>query len=110
MNQKRQKKKENHWVPQAYLRSFSVDPSQPKEKRKIWRFSKNSDNRELKPIRKVAVKFYLYTPFNEENSRDYAFEDKLAELDALFANPLWTQITNDSVDLCDERNFRKLWI
>jgi len=54
-----QKRKENHWVPQAYLKPFAIDPTAEKEKRKIWRFRKSGGDPEMKPIRKVAVKFYL---------------------------------------------------
>ena len=41
-----QKKKRNHWVSQAYLRPFSKNEGQPR----------------LRPIRNVAVGFYLYAP------------------------------------------------
>ncbi len=101
MNQKTQKKKKNHWVAQAYLRAFSIDPKQKKEKRKIWRFSKFSGDPEVKSVQKVAIAFYLYVP-GENGKRDYTFEDRLAELDEMYASSLWDQIANETVDLCNE--------
>ena len=53
-----QKKKRNHWVSQAYLRPFAADS----ERKKIWTFSKNEGEPRLRPIRNVAVGFYLYAP------------------------------------------------
>lgn len=106
MSQKIQKKMKNHWVAQAYLKAFSVDPTQPKEKRRIWRFSKISGDPELKRIMKVAYRNYLYTP-GPAGGRDYTFEDKLGELDELYADSLWSQIANDLVNLCDD-SIRKL--
>jgi hypothetical protein len=42
----KQKKKRNHWVPQAYLRGFAADS----ERRKIWTLSKNEGAPALRPI------------------------------------------------------------
>jgi hypothetical protein len=55
----RQKKMGNHWVSQAYLRSFAADEN----RKKIWTLSKNAGEPALKLIEKVAVRFYLYGPF-----------------------------------------------
>lgn len=56
------KKKRNHWVPQAYLRSFAADPA----RRKIWTMGIEAGEPRLRPIEKVAVKFYLYAPGSPE--------------------------------------------
>ena len=47
-----------HWVSMSYLRAFAADEAG----QKIWRFSKNAGDPELKRIDKVAVKFHLYAP------------------------------------------------
>jgi hypothetical protein len=80
----RQKRKRNHWVPQAYLRSFAAD----EKRKKIWTFSRNAGEPELKAIDKVAVRFYLYAPRGPQG-RDYTFEDKLACLEGLFGPDYW---------------------
>jgi hypothetical protein len=94
----RQKKRRNHWVPQAYLRSFAADEN----RKKIWTFSKNAGDPALKPIEKVAVRFYLYAPRDPQGQRDYSFENKLASLEELFAPPFWDGIANGYPDLCSE--------
>ena len=91
-----QKRKRNHWVSQSYLRSFAADPDR---REKIWRFSKVEGEPELKPIEKVAVKFYLYAPRNESGVRDYSFEEKLSELENWFGHELWSQLCQEMVDL-----------
>jgi Protein of unknown function (DUF4238) len=91
----KQKKKRNHWVPQAYLRGFAADS----ERRKIWTLSKNEGAPALRPINKVAVRFYLYAPAWPDGQRDYSFEDKLAGLETFFGEPPWKALATDFVDL-----------
>ena len=89
-----QKSKRNHWVPQSYLKHFAADPE---KREKIWRFGKTSGDPELKPIEKVAVKFYLYAPQNDDGKRDYAFEERLSSIEQWFGTPGWHQLCNDFV-------------
>ncbi|GFE84413.1 hypothetical protein GCM10011487_64130 [Steroidobacter agaridevorans] len=91
-----QKSKRNHWVSQAYLRAFASDPER---REKIWRFGKDTGAPELKPIEKVAVRFYLYAPKGKDGKRDYAFEAKLSELEQWFGDPLWQRLCTEMVDL-----------
>lgn len=85
-----------HWVPQAYLRAFAADD----QRRKIWRFSKDSGDPELKPIEKVAVSFYLYVPCDPDTGlRDDSFERKLSELEQWFADPVWLSLQSEMLDL-----------
>jgi hypothetical protein len=93
-----QKKKKNHFVPQSYLRPFAADA----KREKIWVLSKADGPAILKPIEKVAVRFYLYTPANEKGIRDYAFEDKLASLEQMFGLAGWGAISAGYVDLSTE--------
>ncbi len=92
-----------HWVPQAYLRAFAATP----DKKKIWRFSKNARDPELKNIDKVAVRFHLYVPKDKDGKRDNGFEEKLSSLENWFGDPLWCSAQEDMVDLSD-KNIRKL--
>jgi hypothetical protein len=61
-----QKQKRNHWMPQAYLRSFAADPA---AQQKIWTLSKDAGPSTFKPIKKVAVRFYLYAPRRADGNR-----------------------------------------
>lgn len=81
------------------MRGFAADP--PKNK-KIWILGKDEGSAELKPIKKVAVRFYLYAPQAEQGQRDYSFEDKLASLEQFFGNPIWKMIGTDEIDMGDE--------
>lgn len=91
-----QKKKRNHWVPQAYLRPFAAEPL---EREKIWTFGLREGEPQLKPIGKVAVKFYLYVPQGPGGQRDYSFEDKLGSLEQLLGHVAWKAISSGEVDL-----------
>lgn len=70
-----------HWVAQSYLKAFAADEG----RQRIWRFSRNDGEPELKRIDKVAVKFHLYAPLNADGRRDDALEKKLAELESFLA-------------------------
>lgn len=70
-----------HWVAQSYLKAFAADDNG----QRIWRFSKNDGEPELKRIDKVAVKFHLYAPLGPDGRRDDALEKKLAELEIFLA-------------------------
>ncbi len=99
----KQKSKRNHWVPQAYLKAFAADGARSK----IWQFGIKGCDPQLKPIAKVAVRFYLYAP-RENGSRDYALEHKLSNLEQLFGSPWWSQISTGYADLSDRTTRRGL--
>lgn len=90
----KQTTKRCHWVPQSYLKAFAADSQQ----RRIWRFSKNEGEPELKRIDKVAVKFHLYAPLGADGRRDDAFEKKLADLENWFGEPVWKAVCTDFPD------------
>lgn len=87
-----------HWVPQSYLKAFAAEGNGSR----IWRFSKNDGDPELKRIDKVAVKFHLYAPLGPDGRRDDAMEKKLADLENWFGGPAWNAVCNDFVDFSDE--------
>jgi hypothetical protein len=94
-----QKTKNSHWVPQSYLRHFAADPD---KREKIWRIGKIEGAPELKPIKKVAVKFYLYAPRGDDGKRDYAFEQTLSSIEQWFGTPGWHQLCTDFAPLQHE--------
>lgn len=87
-----------HWVPQSYLKAFAAEGNGSR----IWRFSKNDGDPELKRIDKVAVKFHLYAPLGPDGRRDDAMEKKLADLENWFGESAWNAVCNDFVDFSDE--------
>ena len=95
-SRKRQVTKRCHWVPQAYLRDFAADESRTK----IWRFSKESGDPELKPIEKVTVRHHLYVPRDAATQeRDDSFEQKLSQLERWFGDPVWRGLHTEPLDL-----------
>ena len=84
-----------HWVPQAYLKAFASDD----KKSKIWRSGKDRGEPEQKPIDKVAVRFHLYSPKKADGTRDDSLEKKFAELENFFMHSVWSDFSNDFVDL-----------
>jgi len=81
------------------MRHFAAEPV---ESEKIWRFGKTVGDPELKPIDKVAVKFYLYSPENDDGTRDYSFEQRLSKIEQWFGQPGWCQLTTDFAPLQHE--------
>ena len=92
------KMKRNRSVPQAYLRAFAADPER---KEKIWRFSKEDGDPELKPIEKVAYRHYLYAPKDASGQRDYSFEVQLSRLEQWFGERPWELLLTEYLDLGD---------
>lgn len=84
-----------HWVSQSYLKAFAADEAG----QKIWRFSKNDGDPELKPIENVAVRFYLYAPMAADGTRDDPVERKLSELEQWFGEPIWKALCTSELDL-----------
>lgn len=84
-----------HWVSQSYLKAFAADEAG----QKIWRFSKNDGDPELKPIENVAIRFYLYAPMAADGTRDDPVERKLSELEQWFGEPIWKALCTSEFDL-----------
>lgn len=87
-----------HWVAQSYLKAFAADPGG----KRIWRFSRNEGDPELKRIDKVAVKFHLYAPRGADGSRNDAMERQLADLENWFGGPVWQAVCTDYPDFAWE--------
>lgn len=53
----------------------------------------------MKRIDKVAVKFHLYAPLHADGRRDDALEEKLAELENFFGDPVWKAVCNEFAEM-----------
>lgn len=97
------KPKNQHWVPQFYLKGFSTPESRNADIPKIWFFSKNdSDGTEkLTNIRNICAKRYLYSPRDAEGQRSWEIDEKLESLESTLAQ-VWPQISSGFVDLSNE--------
>lgn len=99
------KPKRQHWVPRFYLRYFATPETRDSDEPQVWIFSKNEFDADGEPkltnISKVAAGTYLYSPKDAHGERDWGMEEKLADLEDLFAD-LWPDIAGDFVELGSE--------
>jgi len=89
--------KRQHWVPQFYLRYFSV-PNANKRLDQVWIFHRREGDPRLTAIHNIAAKKYLYTPQDKDGTRDARLENKLAGLEDT-TSQLWPRLASDFVDL-----------
>lgn len=87
-------KKNQHYVPQSYLKRFTIDG----EKSLIWSFDKESSefNRNTSSINKVCAEDYYYYQQTETNEFDHiTLEDGLSEIEKI-GNEIIDKIVNVS--------------
>jgi len=94
------KAKQQHWVPQFYLRYFSTPDTVFTNNPQVWIFSKdeNDGNESLTNIKNICGKRFLYSPKNNEGQRSWGLEDKLSNLEKLLSE-IWEQLAIDFIDL-----------
>lgn len=96
------KSKNQHWVPQFYLREFSTPETRQSNDPQVWIFSKNDADgiEKLTNVRNVCAKRYLYSPVDNCGQRSWDVDDKLEEVESLLAR-VWSQVGSDFVDFRD---------
>lgn len=94
--------KNQHWVPQFYLRRFATPETRDEKEAQVWTFSRDeSDGDEVcTNVRKVCTKRYLYTPVEETGERNWGLEIKLGDLETLLSQ-IWPALANGYPDLSD---------
>jgi hypothetical protein len=101
--------KNQHWVPQFYLREFAVPETRGDGKEQVWIFSRrHSDDLETKRVstRNVAAQNFLYSPLRKDGSRSFAGEQMLAEVDG-FLSQFWPRIANGLIDWDANQGIRR---
>lgn len=93
--------KNQHWVPRFYLRHFAtpITRERDKDEAQIWMFSnkeRDGDER-ITNIKNVCTRRHLYSPLDSAGQRDWALEEKLADLEAHLA-PLWPALAVEFLD------------
>jgi hypothetical protein len=97
------KSKNQHWVPQFYLREFATPDTRETKQPKVWIFSrhdKDGDER-LTWIRNVCAQRYLYSPKADDGERSWKVDDDLERVEMLLGQ-LWSEISSDFIDLANE--------
>ena len=87
--------RENHWVPQGYLKRWTYDPARTK----VRRTNTETGEIESKPIKKVPVRAHLYAPMGPDGRRSDPLEKKLSMLERWFGEPVWDHVCCGSPDL-----------
>ncbi len=102
-----QQPKHQHWVPQFYLRCFSIRGTQESTQAQAWMFSKVPDGGDecLTNVRNLCGRRYLYSPLLVTGERDWGLEEGLSKVESLIAQ-IWPAVATDYLNLEDEP-FRK---
>jgi hypothetical protein len=94
--------KNQHWVPQFYLRHFATPDTRGKNQAQVWVFSaEEADGDEtLTNVRNICAKRYLYSPASESGERIWDLDRELESLEHTLAQ-LWPAVAADYTDLSD---------
>lgn len=94
------KPKNQHWVPQFYLKYFATPETILKENPQTWFFSKNEEDGDpkLTNIKNICAKRFLYSPKNKEGQREWELEHSLSTLETLIS-VVWPSLAEGYTDL-----------
>ena len=97
------KSKNQHWVPQFYLREFATPDTRETKQPKVWIFSRDAKDgdEKLTWIRNVCAQRYLYSPKAADGERSWKVDDDLEGVEMLLAQ-FWSEISTDFIDLANE--------
>jgi hypothetical protein len=101
--------KNQHWVPQFYLKQFAIPETWNEGSEQVWIFSRrHSDDLETKRvnIRNVAAEQFLYSPRQKDGTRSFKGEEMLAEVDA-FLSQFWPRIATGLIDWDKHQGIRR---
>jgi len=102
-SKKENRPKNQHWVPQSYLRRFSTPETRGTKVPKVYRFDKTRPEAEphLRSVREVCSSDYLYSPKLPNGERDWSTESMLQEIEAS-AGEQWPLLDSGDFPLSDE--------
>jgi hypothetical protein len=101
--------KNQHWVPQFYLKQFAIPEVRSDGKEQVWIFSRRqNDDLDTKrvSIRNVAAEQFLYSPQQKDGTRSFKGEQLLAEVDG-FLSKFWPRIATGLVDWDTHQGIRR---
>ena len=101
--------KNQHWVPQFYLKQFAIPDRLESESDQVWIFSRrHTDSLETKRvnIRNVAAEQFLYSPKTRDSLRSFAGEQMLVEVDEILSR-YWPRLATGIVDLDQFQGLRR---
>jgi hypothetical protein len=101
--------KNQHWVPQFYLKQFSTLETRATGREQVWIFSRwHTDDLEPKrvSIRNVASKRFLYSPQAQDGRRSFAGEEMLSDADGKLSQ-FWPRLATGVLDLDQHQGLRR---
>ncbi|SRR6266487_1614892 len=99
--------KNQHWLPQFYLRRFAVPGFRNSKNAKIWISAKEDAEPEKRKIRNICAKDFLYSYLRDDGSRSFETERKLASLETTISQ-LYSRIADGFPDLEQAWGIKKL--
>lgn len=101
--------KSQHWVPQFYLRYFSVDKPTSVKTPQIWALDPDDASAAPKrmAIRKVCAKRFMFTPKQDEGRRLWDLDKLLGDLEGRAAE-LWPKLLDGHREVQDVETRRQL--
>jgi len=92
--------KNQHWVPQFYLRYFATPDTRDTKLPKVWRLDALSETSDtaLMAVENVCGKRYLYSPVDPEGNRDWSVESWLDRIETA-SGDFWPHLTTEMFDL-----------
>jgi hypothetical protein len=100
------KARNQHWLPQFYLRYFAVPGYRRKKNAKIWLADIETDAVSEEKIQEVASAEFLYSHLRPDGSRSHEVDDKLGELESTVSQ-LYPRIAEGYPDLAAAWGIKK---
>lgn len=90
--------KNQHWLPQFYLRAFCTLDSADTFPR-LWAFYRTGpEEPRLMSVEEIATQRYLYSPGENGTNRDHSVDVRLQNLESMFG-PIWPSLTQGFLPL-----------
>jgi hypothetical protein len=78
--------KDQHWVPQSYLKAWIDPTTPPKQAGYVWLFSKDGNIQKNKAPKNIFNEPDFYTKTADDGSRDLSLEKKLSQIESVFTS------------------------
>lgn len=99
--------KNQHWLPQFYLRGFAVPGFRHKKNAKIWVWTKDESDPDKQKVKDVCAEEFLYSPLLENGRRCFRTDDRLHELETTIAR-MYPRVSEGFPDLEQAWGIKKL--
>lgn len=93
------KPRRQHYIPRFYLKEFATDETYGKKSQEqVHIYDKKTEKTELRNIKSIAYKPYLYSPKDSSGYRSLYMEEKLKKIEDVLSL-IWNDFSNKFIDL-----------